>query len=493
MELPALILILVAGLFVLSFVIFGFRYFPSWIEAWSSGVTGMHPFRLLAIDLRGVDAKTIVKAMIRATQAGIDIDLDELEAHYLAGGNVTRLTSALIEAEKADIDLDFQKGAAIDLAGRDVFDAVQISVNPKVIDCPHPNTGKETVEAIAQDGIQLKAKARVTVRADINKLIGGATEETIVARVGEGIVTTIGSAASHTEVLENPDSITKKVLEQGLDAGTAFHILSIDIADIDVGDNIGAILQSDQAEADKKVAKAKAEERRAMARAEEQEMQAKVKEEEANYVLAEANKYLSLAKAFADGELPPGPGGDNGGSLPPDNGDAPVGSGRSMTSGQVGGASETSTSTQSSQSHSGSKGGGVATAQETSSTSEQSQTTSKPDSSETTSQTEQPDQADQLKQWFKDNPSSLMTFDENENKTIETEEFETAVETILNWEQKVDSSGEDWFYEEDGKKQGPVSWDEISNLGNEDSSILINYSSSKYWVPFQALQIVRSN
>jgi uncharacterized protein YqfA (UPF0365 family) len=235
--------------------------------------------------------------------AGINLGVEELQAHYLAGGNVQRVVSALIAANKANIPLSFQQATAIDLAGRDVLDAVKTSVNPKVIDCPDPSRGTDTVAAVAMDGIQLKAKARVTVRTNINRLVGGATEATIIARVGEGIVTTIGSSETHKKVLENPDMISKTVLARGLDAGTAFEILSIDIADIDVGENIGAHLQIKQAEADKQIAQARAEERRAMAKAREAEMQAQVIEMQAKVVEAEAEVPRAMAEAFRNGNL----------------------------------------------------------------------------------------------------------------------------------------------------------------------------------------------
>jgi uncharacterized protein YqfA (UPF0365 family) len=226
-----------------------------------------------------------------------------LESHYLAGGRVPNVVRALIAANRANIELSWKTGTAIDLAGRDILEAVQTSVNPKVIDCPNPAKGRDTVDAVAQDGIQLKAKARVTVRTNIQRLIGGATEETIIARVGEGIVTTIGSAITHKTVLENPDSISKQVLAKGLDAGTAFEILSIDIADIDVGENIGATLQQHQAEADLRRAQAEAEKRRAMAVAREQEMKAQVQESRAKVVLAEAEVPLAMAEAFRKGNM----------------------------------------------------------------------------------------------------------------------------------------------------------------------------------------------
>ena len=266
-----------------------------YIEALSAGVhVGFA--NLIGMRLRKVVPSRVVRPLITATKAGIPLDINQLEAHYLAGGDVHRVVGALISADKASIELQFNQAAAIDLAGRDVFEAVQVSVNPKVINTPR-------VAAMAKDGIQLIAIARVTVRANINRLVGGAGEETILARVGEGIVSTIGSAESHKKVLENPDAISKTVLAKGLDAGTAFEILSIDIADVDVGKNIGAELQTDQAEADKRVAQARAEERRAMAVAKEQEMKALVEEMKAEVVKAEAQVPLALAEAFRQGHL----------------------------------------------------------------------------------------------------------------------------------------------------------------------------------------------
>ncbi len=266
-----------------------------WIEAISAGVdVGIGS--LVGMRLRKVSPPAVVRPLITATKAGIELDINQLEAHYLAGGDVHRVVGALISADKASIELAFNQAAAIDLAGRDVFEAVQVSVNPKVINTPK-------VAAMAKDGIQLMATARVTVRANINRLVGGAGEETILARVGEGIVSTIGSAESHKAVLENPNAISKTVLAKGLDAGTAFEILSIDIADVDVGKNIGAELQTDQAEADKRVAQARAEERRAMAVAEEQEMKALVYKMKAEVVKAEAEVPLALAEAFRAGHL----------------------------------------------------------------------------------------------------------------------------------------------------------------------------------------------
>ncbi len=266
-----------------------------WIEAIFSGVrVGLGT--LVGMRLRKVNPYAIVRPLINATKAGLELGIGELEAHYLAGGDVERVIRALISADKANIALPFEQAAAIDLAGRDVFEAVQVSVNPKVINTPR-------VAAVAKDGIQLIAIARVTVRANINRLVGGAGEETILARVGEGIVSTIGSAVSHKAVLENPDNISKTVLQKGLDSGTAFEILSIDIADVDVGKNIGAELQADQADADKRVAQARAEERRAMAVAQEQEMKARVEEMRAAVVRAEAEVPQALAEALRGGKF----------------------------------------------------------------------------------------------------------------------------------------------------------------------------------------------
>jgi len=287
-----IILFLIIGIFIL------FGYFIPvrlWIAAASSGASvGLGA--LIGMRLRRVPPKLVVEPRISAAKAGVDLRLDSLEAHYLAGGNVQRVVNALISADKAGIELSFQRAAAIDLAGRDVLEAVKMSVNPKVIKTP-------LVAAVAKDGIQVKAMSRVTVRANIDRLVGGAGEETILARVGEGIVTTIGSAVSHKEVLENPDRISKTVLAKGLDSGTAFEILSIDIADVDVGDNIGAKLQTDQAEADKRVAQAKAEGRRAMAVAEEQEMIARTQEMRARLVEAEAEVPRAIGDAFRSGNL----------------------------------------------------------------------------------------------------------------------------------------------------------------------------------------------
>ena len=274
-----------------------------WIEAISAGVRVRMTY-LVGMRLRTVPPAEVVRPLIWATKAGLDLRISELEAHYLAGGRVERVITSLISADKANIDLEFNQAAAIDLAGRDVFEAVQMSVNPKVMTTPR-------ITAMAKDGIQLIAVARVTVRANIDRLVGGAGEETIMARVGEGIVSSIGSAESHQAVLENPDSISQTVLAKGLDSGTAFEILSIDIADVDVGKNIGAELQTDQAEADKRVAQARAEERRAMAVAEEQEMHAKVEEMRAQVVRAEAEIPRAMADAFRNGQLSAGPGGSS--------------------------------------------------------------------------------------------------------------------------------------------------------------------------------------
>ncbi len=266
-----------------------------WIQALVSGArVGL--LNIIFMRFRKVPPKLIVESKIMAVKAGLDLSTDSLESHYLAGGDVLRVVKALIAADKAKIELVFDRAVAIDLAGRDVLEAVQMSVNPKVIETP-------LVAAMAKDGIQLKAVSRVTVRANIDRLVGGAGEETVLARVGEGIVTTIGSAASHKSVLENPDTISRTVLKKGLDAGTAFEILSIDIADVDVGKNIGAQLETDRAEADKKIAQAKAEERRAMAYAREQEMKAKVEDMRAKVVEAEAEVPLAMAEAFRKGNL----------------------------------------------------------------------------------------------------------------------------------------------------------------------------------------------
>lgn len=290
------------ALALLIFVIVVINFFQLWLQALLSGAR-VSLVGLIGMRLRKVNPNVIVLSRINAVKAGLQLSIEELEAHYLAGGNVPQVVKALIAASKANIDLSFKQATAIDLAGRDVLDAVQTSVRPKVIDCPDPSKGPNIVAAVAMDGIQLKAKARVTVRTNINRLVGGATEETIIARVGEGIVTTIGSAETHKKVLENPDMISRLVLQRGLDAGTAFEILSIDIADVDVGENIGAHLQIKQAEADKQIAQARAEERRAMARAREAEMKAQVVEMQARVVEAEAEVPRAMAEAFRSGNL----------------------------------------------------------------------------------------------------------------------------------------------------------------------------------------------
>ncbi|MEW6565858.1 MAG: flotillin-like protein FloA [Spirochaetota bacterium] len=297
-----LILLAIVGLIALGFLLLFFRFFGLWFRAMLSGASvGMG--KLIGMWLRHVNAAVIVEARIMLTKAGIEVDSDMLETHFLARGDVMKVSRALVAANKANIPLPFQRAAAIDLAGRDVLEAVKTSVNPKVIDCPDPSKGKQTIDAVAKDGIQLQVKARVTVRANIERLVGGATEETIIARVGEGIVTTIGSSETYKSVLENPDLISKRVLEKGLDAGTAFEILSIDIADIDVGANVGAKLQADQAEADKRRFQAEAEKRRAAAQAREQEMLALVQENRAKVVLAESEIPLAIAEAFRKGQL----------------------------------------------------------------------------------------------------------------------------------------------------------------------------------------------
>lgn len=288
-------ILIIVGAIVAFFVLLYLLPVNLWFTAQLSGVR-VNLLNLLLMRLRKVSPALVTNAMITSTKAGLNISSNEIETHFLAGGNVNNVIKALISADKANIPLDFKLATAIDLAGRDVFDAVQLSVNPRVINTP-------PVAAVAKDGIQLIAKARVTVRANINQLVGGAGEETILARVGEGIVTTIGSALNHKEVLENPDRISKTVLAKGLDSGTAFEILSIDIADIDIGENIGAKLQIDQAEADLKVANARAEERRAMAVASEQEMRSKAQEARAKVIEAEAQVPLAMAEAFRSGNL----------------------------------------------------------------------------------------------------------------------------------------------------------------------------------------------
>ncbi|MEJ5317310.1 MAG: flotillin-like protein FloA [Tenuifilum sp.] len=293
-EVGALLLIIALSVVGL-WIIFYFVPVGLWFQALVSGVR-ISLLQLIFMRWRKVPPRVIVQAMIEGTKAGLTLNRNEMEAHFLAGGRVSKVVHALVSAQKANIPLDFKMATAIDLAGRDVFEAVQMSVNPKVINTP-------PVTAVAKDGIQLITKARVTVRANIKQLVGGAGEETVLARVGEGIVTAIGSSLSHKEVLENPDKISKTVLDKGLDAGTAFEILSIDIADIDIGRNIGAVLQMDQANADKNIAQAKAEERRAMAVALEQEMKAKAQEARAKVIEAEAEIPKAIAEAFRSGNL----------------------------------------------------------------------------------------------------------------------------------------------------------------------------------------------
>jgi uncharacterized protein YqfA (UPF0365 family) len=288
-------LALVIGLVVLLFLLIVMKFARLWLQAYFSRAD-IKLSELIGMWLRKVDARMIVLSKITAVQAGLQLTTKDLESHYLAGGRVPNVVRALIAANRANIDLSLKTATAIDLAGRDILDAIQTSVNPKVIDCPDPKKGKETIDAVAQDGIQLRAKARVTVRTNIQRLVGGATEDTIIARVGEGIVTTIGSSVTYKGVLENPDRISKAVLSKGLDAGSAFEILSIDIADVDVGENVGAQLQAAQAEADMRRAKAEAEKRRAMAVAREQEMRAVVVENEAKVPLA-------ISEAFRAGNL----------------------------------------------------------------------------------------------------------------------------------------------------------------------------------------------
>lgn len=287
----------IIGVIILIILIIFFRFVPVglWITAYFSGVH-LSIADLIGMRLRRVTPSLIVNPLIKATKAGIDLHTDQLEAHHLAGGNVNTVVDALIAAHQAAIDLEFEQAAAIDLAGRDVFEAVQVSVNPKVIETP-------VIAGVAMNGIEVMAKAKVTVRANIERLVGGSGEETIIARVGEGIVTTVGSSITHSEVLENPDAISQTILRKGLDSGTAFEILSIDIADVDIGRNIGASLQADQAEADKKVSQAKAEERRAFAVAEEQEMRAEVKRMRARVVEAQKEVPLAIAEALREGHL----------------------------------------------------------------------------------------------------------------------------------------------------------------------------------------------
>jgi uncharacterized protein YqfA (UPF0365 family) len=305
-QIGAILLIIFVIVFVLFILIVFARFFRWWVQSWTTGA-GIGLLDLLGMTFRKVNPEVIVRSKIMAVQAGIGdnqgVTSKGLEAHYLAGGNVPLVIRSLIAAAKAKLDLDFKLAAAIDLAGRNILEAVQTSVNPKVIDCPSRGLGKESLDGVAKNGIQLKVKARVTVRANLRQLIGGATEETIVARVGEGIVSAIGTAKTHSEVLASPDRISKTVLGRRLDSQTAFEIVSIDIADINVGENIGARLQADQAEADMRVARANAEGRRAMAVAEEQEMIAQIEENRSKLVEAEAEVPKAIADAFRNRQL----------------------------------------------------------------------------------------------------------------------------------------------------------------------------------------------
>ena len=294
--------VIIGGIFLLIFVAFIFQYIGLYLQAWVSGAkVGL--IELIMMRFRKVNAKSVVINRISGKKAGIEISTEQLEAHFLAGGRITNVVRAMIAADKARIDLQWETATAIDLAGRDILEAVRTSVDPKVIDCPSEGGSKRTIDAVAGDGIQLRARARVTVRTNIARLVGGATEETIIARVGEGIISTIGSAATHLKVLENPDNISKTVLAKGLDAGTAFEILSIDIADIDVGENIGATLQAHQAEADKARFQAEAEKRRAMAVAQEAEYRAEEQKNRALVVLAESEVPKAMADAFRKGNF----------------------------------------------------------------------------------------------------------------------------------------------------------------------------------------------
>ena len=308
----AVINIVVILLAIAALVLVGifFSFLGTWVRALTSGAR-VTLFTLVAMKLRRVPPKIIVDARIRMVKAGLQLSTNELEAHYLAGGNVINVVQALIAADKANIELSFQQAAAIDLAGRDVYDAVRTSVNPKVIDCPDPAKGTNMLDAVAKDGIRLLVKARVTVRANLERLVGGATEDTIIARVGQGIVSAIGSSPTYKDVLENPDHISQRVLGRGLDAQTAFEIVSIDIADVSVAGvsgtrevaNVGALLETERAEADKKLRQAEAEGRRAMAIAYEQEMRARVQEMQAKVIEAQAEVPLAIAKAFQEGQL----------------------------------------------------------------------------------------------------------------------------------------------------------------------------------------------
>lgn len=302
MDPKMMLAVAVIGVVCFIFLILIIKYGWLWVQAMSSGAS-VGLATLVGMTLRHIPPRLIVENRIAAIRAGIDLTVKDLEGLYLAGGHVTNVVRALIAANKANIPLDFKKACAIDLAGRDVVDAVHTSVNPKVIDCPDSNKGRNTIDGVAKDGVQLKAKARVTVRTCLDRLIGGATEETIIARVGEGIVTAIGTAVSHKEVLENPDRISKTVMAKGLDSGSAFELLSVDIADVDVGENIGATLQIAQAEADKQIAQAQAEKRRALAVAQEQEQSAEVRKNRALVVLAEAEVPKAFASALREGKL----------------------------------------------------------------------------------------------------------------------------------------------------------------------------------------------
>ncbi len=294
---------IVLGVVALVLLLIIAQFFRVWLQAYMSNAD-VSLFDLIGMRLRKVDAASVVLAKIQLVKAGIhDVSVNDLESHYLAGGRVPNVSRAMIAANRAVIELDWKKSCAIDLAGRDIIDAVATSVNPKVIDVPNPESGKQTIDAVAMDGIQLRSKIRVTVRTNIRQLIGGATEETIIARVGEGIVSAIGSATTYKDVLENPDRISKTVLAKGLDSGTAFEILSIDIADVDVGGNIGAKLQADQAEADKRRFQAEAEKRRAMAIAQAAENRAVIEENRAKVVLAEAEVPKAMAEAFRSGNM----------------------------------------------------------------------------------------------------------------------------------------------------------------------------------------------
>jgi uncharacterized protein YqfA (UPF0365 family) len=297
------IIIIVAAIVAMVFFLIVGQFIGLWIQAFFASAN-ISMFELIGMRMRKVNARVVVESKIQAVKAGLlNISTNDIESLYLAGGHVIKVVRAMIAANRAGIPLDWKQACAIDLAGRDIFDAVQTSVNPKVIDVPNPASGRTTIDAVAKDGIQLKAKARITVRTNMQRLIGGATEETIIARVGEGIVTTIGSSSSYKEVLENPDRISKVVLQKGLDAGTAFEILSIDIADVDVGDNVGAKLQADQAQADMRRFQAEAEKRRALAIATEAEMRARTQENRAKVVEAEAQIPLAMAEAFRSGHL----------------------------------------------------------------------------------------------------------------------------------------------------------------------------------------------